>query len=87
MHYHIIQLCKSSAAIEALPKHKASMDLNEVEKLLANRGYQIVCNAKAVLIVQNNAEISIYPSGKLLIKTKDEALARDEIERITPFLI
>jgi ArsR family metal-binding transcriptional regulator len=47
--------------------------------VLAKKGYEILSNAKVMLVVKKGAEITIYPRGRLLIHPVSE---RAEAERV-----
>jgi ArsR family metal-binding transcriptional regulator len=53
--------------------------LDECELALAKKGYEVLSNAKVMLVVKKGAEITIYPRGRLLMHPVSE---RDEAERI-----
>lgn len=73
-----VKPCKYDA-YEAVPKAKVSLDLDECELALAKKGYEVLSNAKVMLVVKKGAEITIYPRGRLLMHPVSE---RDEAERI-----
>ena len=73
-----VKPCKYDA-YEAVPKARVSLDLDECEHTLAKKGYEILSNAKVMLVVKKGVEISIYPRGRLLMHPVNE---RDEAERI-----
>jgi ArsR family metal-binding transcriptional regulator len=73
-----VKPCKYDA-YEAVPKAKVSLDLDECEIVLAKEGYEVLSNAKVMLVVKKGAEITIYPRGRLLIHPVSE---RVEAERI-----
>ena len=66
-------------AFEAVPKGKVSLDLDEVERILSEKGYEILSNPKVMLVVRKRVEISIYPRGRLLMHPVTD---RDEAERL-----
>lgn len=70
--------CKYDA-YEAVPKGKVSLDLDEAEKVLSRKGYEILSNPKVMLVVKKKVEISIYPRGRLLMHP---VVDRDEAERL-----
>ncbi len=74
--FFILKPCKSTAAYEAIPKRKMNLKLDTLKKDLNSAGFKEVCDAKVMIIVEKGTEISIYPSGKLLIKTDQEQLAK-----------
>ncbi len=86
MKYRVVRLCRSSAAIEAIPEKKENLDLYEVEEKLRAAGYEIITNLGPIMVVKKDVEITIYDTGKLLLKTKDEEKAREEIEALRSYL-
>ena len=66
-------------AFEAVPKGKVSLDLDEIEKVLSEKGYEILSNPKVMLVVKKKVEISIYPRGRLLMHPVTD---KDEAERL-----
>ncbi len=86
MKYRVVRLCKTSAAIEAIPEKKKSLDLYELEEKLRAAGYEIITNLGPIMVVKKDVEITIYDTGKLLLKTKDEEKAREEIEALQRYL-
>ncbi len=68
----ILRPCKNTAAFEALPDDKGlQLDLDRLEGTLVGLGWRTVVNAAVMLIVEQGIEVSIYRSGKLLLKTRD----------------
>ena len=70
-----VKPCKYDA-YEAVPKAKVSLDLDECELTLAKKGYEILSNAKVMLVVRKGVEITVYPRGRLLmhpVKDRDQA--------------
>ena len=87
---YLLRPCKSSAAFEAIPnlssmgkqKQKFKLDLTECRNILETSGYEEVCNAKVLLIMKNEIEVTIYPSGKLIIKTDSKSDAEKVMNEI-----
>ena len=48
---------------------------------LRERGW-VVSDVKVMLIVEGEPELTIYESGKILVKTDDEQVARSAIDRV-----
>lgn len=78
MEFLAIKPCKFDA-YEAVPKGRVQLDLDECEKLLASKGYEIVSNPKVLLVVRKGVEITLYPHGRLLMNPVAD---RGEAERI-----
>lgn len=58
------------------------LDLDECERVLRTKGYEIVSNAGVLLVVRKDVEITLYPRGRLLMhpvgsKERAEGLAKD----------
>jgi len=69
-------------AFEAIPKKKISLDLDDAEKILRAKGYEILANPRVMLVVKKVQEITVYPHGRLLMhpvkeKALAESIARD----------
>lgn len=73
-----VKPCKFDA-FEALPKDKVRLNLDECERVLSGRGYEILSNPKVMLVVKKDVEISIYPLGRLLMHPVKR---REDAERI-----
>ncbi len=82
MEFLAVKPCKVDA-YEAIPKGKVNLDLEEAERTLAARGYEILSNPKVMLVVKKGVEISIYPRGRLLMHPVSK---RDDAERIAKTL-
>jgi len=82
---HLLRPCKSTAAFEALltpGNGQIQLDLIECQQELESLGYHEVCNAKVLMIVKKEIEVTIYPNGKLILKTDDKKIAKAAMEEI-----
>lgn len=66
MEFLAIKPCKFDA-YEAVPKGRVSLDLDQCEKLLSAKGYEIVSNPKVLLVLRKGVEITLYPHGRILM--------------------
>jgi len=66
-------------AYEIVPKGKVSLDLDRCEKLLSQKGYEIVSNPRVMLVVKKGVEMTLYPRGRLLVHPVRD---REEAERM-----
>lgn len=73
-----VKPCKYDA-FEVVPKSKVTLDLDDIEEVLSKNGYEILSNPKVMLVVKKEAEITIYPRGRLLIHPVQE---RERAERL-----
>ena len=82
---HLLRPCKSTAAFEAIPASEGAqvqLDLIECQKVLETVGYTEVCDAKVLMIVKKEIEVTIYPTGKLILKTDEEKIAKAAMDEI-----
>jgi len=79
--FFLLKPCRSSAAYEAIPTKKVHLDIDTVQLKLEEH-YDIVLNAGIMLVIEGLCEVSIHRSGKFIIKTDSEELAKQEAERI-----
>ena len=79
----VLRPCRSVAGFTCTPSGSHSLDLDRAAAALERAGYRVQ-NVEVMLITSKEEEATVYSSGKLLIKTKDEAAARrvsDDIYR------
>lgn len=75
MEFLPVKPCRHDA-YEAIPKKRVKLDLDEVEKSLRGKGYEVLANPKVMLVVKKGPEITIYPHGRLLMHpVKDRVTA------------
>lgn len=83
--YSLLKPCRTSAAIEAIPRERVSLDLDCCEEILKNV-CTIVANAGMLLIVNDQCEVSIHRDGRLVLKTGSKELAGEQAGRIARWL-
>jgi hypothetical protein len=82
MSFYLIKPCKGKSAFEAVPKSQAKVDMKEGMDLLKGNGYDVL-NAGVMLVAKkDDVEVSIFPSGKLIIKTTSKVKALMESKNI-----
>lgn len=84
--------CTSMKAMNIIPQEKFDLDLEEVCECLAGKGYQIKRVTRFLALVRKGYDISIFPSGKIIVKEtddKEEALkiAHEIYDCITPYKV
>lgn len=67
--YFEIKPCKGTVACSVVPKKDLRLDLNEVAKKIGNIKVQV---PMLIIAEVDKVEVSIYPSGKLLVKSKSQ---------------
>jgi len=83
--YSLLKPCKTTAAIEAIPKERLTLDLDLCEEIF-QKHCTIVANAGVMLIVSDRCEVSIHKDGRLILKTDNADLAADQAGRIAGWL-
>jgi hypothetical protein len=83
--YSVLKPCKTSAAFEAIPRERFSLDLDRSEEILT-KVCTIVTNAGILLIVNDRCEVSIHKDGRLILKTDSQEVAADQAGRIAGWL-
>ena len=87
----VLRQCKTKAGYEALPVDEKTgkwdqerrLDLPSVGRSMIALGYEVT-DAGPLLIVKGKGlcEATVYPTGRLIIKSNDEADSRATAERI-----
>jgi TATA-box binding protein (TBP) (component of TFIID and TFIIIB) len=74
--------CKTSIAFQSTLK-KGTLDLHKCESALRKAGYSIELSTKSLIVAKSKLSVSIFPSGRILVKdTTDEDEAKKIIEKI-----
>lgn len=78
-----VELCSKRAGYEVTPDDPIDVDIEQAQRQLEAAGFEVLTNAGILLVVQTGpVEVSVFESGRLLVKTDREALAR-EATRVT----
>jgi len=85
MGYYSLRLCAGGGAFEAVPAPRLSLDLHRVKGTLESHDIPVV-DARVMLIVQLEREVTLSRDGRVLIKTKDNAEAAAIFERLRSLL-
>ena len=72
-----MELCGNKAAYQIVPEGINSIDLNIVGKLIESYGYQVGIRNRLCWTFSGPCELTLYPSGKLLVKTEDRDIAEE----------
>jgi hypothetical protein len=72
----IMELCGNKAAWQIMPDNISSIDLEQVGNNISNSGYSISISNRLCWTFTGPADLTLYPSGKLLVKTQDKELAQ-----------
>lgn len=83
--YRRLRLCSGNGGYEAIAESPLSVDLPRARAILEQEGIPVV-DARVLLIVSLEPEVTISRSGRLLFKTRDAATAQRAFERLRALL-
>jgi len=83
--YRTLRICSNSGAYEAVPENRRPIDLAEARRRLEAEGVAVV-DARVLLIVRLEVEVTISQNGRLLFKTRDERAAERTFARLRSML-
>ncbi len=76
-----LELCDKKGAYEVTPEVQLDIDLDQAEEDLAAYGFTVLTNAGVLLVAQAGPiEVSVFESGRLLLKTGDASMAEKATE-------
>jgi hypothetical protein len=73
--------CRTATAFVSTLKKPARVDLGNAAGRLRDAGWQ-VHDVKVMLILAGDPELTLYESGKILVKTDDADRARSAVDRV-----
>jgi len=83
--YRRLRLCSNRGGYEAIAEPVHPVDLDRAKVRLAAEGIPVI-DARVMLIVRLEAEVTVSRAGRLLFKTQDPVLAERTFERLRPIL-
>ena len=81
MTYYLMKPCRTATAFVSTLKKPARVDLGQAAGRLRDAGWH-VHDVKVMLILEGDPELTLYESGKILVKTDDARHARAAIDRV-----
>ena len=81
MTYYLLKPCRTATAFISTLKKPARVDLSGAAERLRGAGWR-VSDVKVMLILEGEPELTLYESGKILVKTDDEHRAREAIDHV-----
>jgi hypothetical protein len=70
--YTSLRLCSGGGAFEAVPRPRLRLDLASLRARLEGQGVAVV-DARVMLLVRLEREVTVSRDGRILIKSRDEA--------------
>jgi hypothetical protein len=72
-----MELCGNQASWQIVPEGITSIDLEQVAAKIVESGFEAGVQSRMVWTFTGPADLTLYPSGKLLVKTADKELAEE----------
>jgi len=70
-----MELCGTQAAYQIVPEGVESIDLERVGAAIEAEGYDVGVRSRLCWTFSGPCEMTLYPSGKLMVRTEDKTLA------------
>jgi hypothetical protein len=80
-----MRLCASGGAYEAVPRPRLALDLASMRARLEAKGIRVV-DARVMLILALEREVTLSRDGRILVKTRDPAEAERVLARCLELL-
>ena len=71
-----VRPCKGSSGTEVLPEEELHLDLAVCASRLEAAGMEVT-DARALLIDRGDPQVTLYPSGRMLVHSDDLEVARE----------
>ncbi len=85
--YSVLKPCKGGGSFEAVPGKQVHLDMPGVIKDLQTSGYKLLSDAKVVAVFSKTSRgldsLTVFRSGKLMIRCGGEDTAGEHLEIIT----
>ncbi len=82
----MLRPCTTSAGFMAVPDKQRKLRLGALKDALAADGFEIVLDARILLLVRRGTESTIYDTGKVLLKTTDKDEAETAYAAMRPHI-
>lgn len=82
----MLRPCTTSAGYMAVPERSRRVDMPGLRTALAGAGFEVLRDARVLLLVRSGVEATVYHTGKVLLKTTDAEAAQAAYDRMRPHL-
>lgn len=72
---YTMELCGNRAAYQVSPNGLSTINLERVGQTISKHGYEVGIQNRLCWTFSGKADLTLYPSGKLLVKTENKDLA------------
>jgi len=84
--FYVVRPCATSAGYEARPRRPLGLTTGQAAERLRAAGVEVVRDAGVVLLARAGCDVTVFPTGKLLLKTTHQAEAEVATARIAAAL-
>jgi hypothetical protein len=84
--FYVVRPCTTSAGYEARPRKPLRLSLDQAEAALRSAQVEVLRNAGVVLLARAGCDVTVFPTGKLLLKTTSQDEADAATRRIAAAL-
>lgn len=82
----LLRPCSTSAGFTATPEAQRRVDMGALKAALLDAGFEVLLDAKIILLVRKGVEASVYDTGKVLLKTTKRSEAEASYAELRPLL-
>lgn len=82
----MLRPCTTSAGFMAVPERSRRVDMPGLRAALSEAGFEVLRDARVLLLVRWEVEATVYHTGKVLLKTTDAGAAEAAYARMRPLL-
>jgi len=72
-----MELCGTQGSYQIVPDKVESIELEAVGAAIEAAGFEVGVRSRLCWTFSGRCEMTLYPSGKLMIRTEDKALAEE----------
>jgi hypothetical protein len=72
----VLEMCSGKAAWTIIPADNIAIDLERVSKRIEEAGWTCTIRNRLCYVFVGKAGLTLFPSGRLLVKSGDEEFAR-----------
>ena len=76
-----MELCGTQSAYQIVPEGIDSIDLDRVGTAIEGEGYEVGVRSRLCWTFTGPCDLTLYPSGKLMVRTEDKDLDREVARR------
>lgn len=76
-----MELCGTQSAYQIVPEGVESIDLEAVGAAIEADGYMAEIRSRLCWTFSGPSDLTLYPSGKLMVRTEDKEVARHVAQR------